>query len=70
MIWPTKVKSDDGKTFYTDDVAPTQGADARPVVICQIEQHNGSWLDVSIDAYESTEVSRRRIVHLIEKESS
>jgi len=39
--------------------APAQSGEP----IYQIEQHNGSWLDVSEDAYESTEENRRRIVY-------
>jgi len=55
MIWPTKVKSDDGKTFYTDEAAPTQGADARPVAIYQVNEgcvRTGDlWRDVAEASY-------------------
>ncbi len=37
--------------------------------VYQLEQHNGSWLDVSKDAYDSTEEERRRVVYLRTVES-
>jgi hypothetical protein len=42
--------------------------------VYQLEQSNGSWLDASKDAYDSTEEERRRIVYLaappIDKEAA
>lgn len=47
MIWPAKVKSDDGKTFYTDAAAPTPSTPAPKncqtgwADFCKASQHDG-----------------------------
>lgn len=38
--------------------------------VYQLQMHNGSWLDVSLDAYESTEGDRRRIVYAAPQHSA
>ena len=59
-----KQQIDDARTFLAAFPAASPAAPAQSgEPVYQIEQSNGSWLDVSKVAYQSTEDYRRRIVY-------